>query len=112
MPTLRILAPLMLAWVFVRGPLGPENRLQLVRLNASVQIAAAALLAIGKLPRLAALTLAASLVPTALAGHAFWRVAEPGPRAQQEIHFNKNLAMIGGLIVVVLQESGRQRRGR
>jgi putative oxidoreductase len=60
---LRILAPLMLAWVFVRGPLGPENRLQLVRLNASVQIAAAALLAIGKLPRLAALTLAASLVP-------------------------------------------------
>ena len=109
---LRILAPLMLAWVFVRGPLGPENRLQLVQLNASVQIAAAALLAIGKLPRLAALTLAASLVPTTLAGHAFWRVAEPGPRAQQEIHFNKNLAMIGGLIVVVLQQSGRQRRGR
>jgi hypothetical protein len=60
---LRILARLMLAWVFVRGPLGPENRLQLVRLNASVQIAAAARLAIGKLPRLAALTLAASLVP-------------------------------------------------
>ena len=110
---LRILAPLMLAWVFVRGPLGPENRLQLVRLNASVQqIAAAALLAIGKLPRLAALTLAASLVPTTLAGHAFWRVAEPGRRAQQEIHFNKNLAMIGGLIVIVREESGRQRRGR
>jgi uncharacterized membrane protein YphA (DoxX/SURF4 family) len=85
MPTLRIVAPLMLAWVFVREPLGLENRLQLVRLNASVQIAAAALLAIGKLPRLA---------------------------AQQEIHFNKNLAMIGGLIVVVLQQSGRQRRGR
>lgn len=61
---LRILARLMLAWVFARGPLGPENRLQLVRLNALVQqIAAAALLAIGKLPRLAALTLAASLVP-------------------------------------------------
>jgi hypothetical protein len=39
-------------------------------------------------------------------------VAEPGPRAQQEIHFNKNLAMIGGLIAVILEESGRQRRGR
>jgi putative oxidoreductase len=61
---LRILARLMLVWGFVRGPLGPENRLQLVRLNASVQIAAAARLAIGKLPRLAALTLAASLVPS------------------------------------------------
>jgi hypothetical protein len=36
----------------------------------------------------------------------------PGPRAQQEIHFDKNLAMIGGVLVVVLEESGRQRRGR
>ena len=39
-----------------------------VRFNGAVQVAAGTALALGKLPRVAALALAASLVPTTLAG--------------------------------------------
>jgi uncharacterized membrane protein YphA (DoxX/SURF4 family) len=96
---------------WVRGfvPVLPEDRILLVRANASVMVVAGALLALGKLEKLAALALAICLVPTTLAGHRFWTFQEPQPRAQQVIHVNKNLAMIGGLLLFAL-ESGRRRR--
>src|SRR5262245_38500895 len=57
----------------VAAPLGlPEDPKTLVKINGAVQLGAGALLALGKLPRLASLVLAASLVPTTLAGHRFW----------------------------------------
>jgi uncharacterized membrane protein YphA (DoxX/SURF4 family) len=46
--------------------------------------------------------LAASLVPTTLAGHAFWTVDDPEQRKQQLAHFAKNLAILGGLILAAL----------
>src|SRR3954447_9376493 len=55
----------------------PDDTETLVKINAGVQIAAGTLLALGKLPRLAAAVLAASLVPTTAAGHRFWE-EEPG----------------------------------
>src|SRR4051812_28035014 len=61
----------------VTGPIAralgiPEDTRSMVRLNASVHIGAGVLLGAGMLPRMMATTLAASLVPTTLAGHAFW----------------------------------------
>jgi uncharacterized membrane protein YphA (DoxX/SURF4 family) len=53
-------------------------------------------------PRLAALALAGSLIPTTLAGHAFWKVDDPTARKLQRIQFHKNLAMIGGLLFAVV----------
>src|SRR3954452_23503631 len=50
----------------------PEDPETLVKINGAVQLGAGALLALGKLPRLASLALAGSLVPTTLAGHRFW----------------------------------------
>jgi putative oxidoreductase len=131
---IRTLGRLLLAWVFVysgqdvlrdpepraktagpfidtiRGivPYLPEDKILLVRANAGMMLAAGTLLALGKYPRLAAIALVASLVPTTLAGHRFWTIQEPTPRAQQVIHVNKNLAMIGGLLVFALQT----KRGR
>ena len=48
------------------------------------------------------LALIASLIPTTVAGHPFWTIEDPAARAQQRIHFLKNSAMLGGLLLVVL----------
>jgi putative oxidoreductase len=66
-----------------------------VKVNAGAQVAAGTLLAIGKLPRLAALVLIGSAVPTTYAGHRFWELDDKQTRAQQRIHFLKNLGLIG-----------------
>ena len=58
----------------------PSDPQTLVRVNAAVQIAAAAALATNRAPRLSSTVLAASLVPTTLAGHRFWEETDPGPR--------------------------------
>ncbi|HEY9243938.1 MAG TPA: DoxX family membrane protein [Streptosporangiaceae bacterium] len=89
-----------------RVPL-PEDDELLVRVNAGTQVAAGAMLALGLAPRLAAAVLAASLVPTTLAGHPYWTIEDPAQRAQQRIHFHKNVALIGGLLLAVLDEPAR-----
>jgi uncharacterized membrane protein YphA (DoxX/SURF4 family) len=89
----------------VRGMAGERVALPadpvLVRMNATVQVAAATSLAFGRAPRLSAAALLGSLVPTTAAGHAFWRFDEPAVRANQRNHFNKNIAMAGGLLLVL-----------
>jgi uncharacterized membrane protein YphA (DoxX/SURF4 family) len=80
-------------------PLVPASTEDAVRLNGAVQVGAAALLAAGWWPRLAALALAGTLVPTTLAGHPFWEIEDPQERAAQRIHFLKNVAMLGGLLI-------------
>ncbi len=85
----------------------PEDPVQLVRIDAGVKVAGGLLLATGRVPRLAALALAASLVPTTLAGHRFWEFDEPQQRANQRIHFLKNLSLLGGLLVAAVDTEGR-----
>jgi putative oxidoreductase len=82
-------------------PLPADDEL-VVRGNAAVQVVAGALLALGVAPRLSALALAGSLVPTTLAGHPYWTIEDPAARKQQRIHFHKNMAMIGGLLFAAL----------
>lgn len=65
---------------------------------------AGTLLALGWAPRLSALALAGSLIPTTLAGHAYWALEDPATRKIQRIQFHKNLAMIGGLLFAALDE--------
>ena len=62
------------------------------------------LLALGRAPRLSALALATSLIPTTLAGHAYWTIEDPATRKLQRIQFHKNMAMIGGLLFTVLDQ--------
>jgi uncharacterized membrane protein YphA (DoxX/SURF4 family) len=82
------------------APLPADDEL-VVRTNAAVQTVAGTLLASGRLQRISALALAASLVPTTAAGHAFWAVEDPSARKLQRIQFHKNMAMIGGLLFAV-----------
>ena len=81
---------------------------QLVQFNGAVQVAAGVTLALGIFPRLSALALAGTLIPTTLAGHRFWEIQDdPGKRAQQKIHFFKNLGMLGGLMLAAVDTEGR-----
>jgi putative oxidoreductase len=82
----------------------PEDDELVVRFNAGVQVAAGAMLAMGKAPRLSALALAASLVPTTLAGHPYWAIEDPEVRKIQRIQFHKNMALIGGLLFAALDQ--------
>src|SRR5207248_3684422 len=75
----------------------PDDTEQLVKLNAAVHIVAGSLLALNRLPRLSAAVLGASLVPTTLAGHRFWEEEDERSRAMQQVHFLKNLGLLGGL---------------
>jgi putative oxidoreductase len=88
------------------APLPDDDEL-VVRGNAAVQVAAGALLAMGRFPRLSALALAGSLVPTTLAGHSYWKIEDPAVRKVQRIQFHKNMAMLGGLLLAVLDEPSR-----
>ncbi|HET8524792.1 MAG TPA: DoxX family protein [Thermomicrobiales bacterium] len=71
-----------------------------VRANGGAMVAGGLALALGIAPRLAALGLIASLVPTTLAGHPFWQ-EEPAARKGQRVQFLKNLGLIGGLLLVL-----------
>ena len=79
----------------------------LVRINGGVQIAAGVCLALGILPRPAALVLAASLVPTTVAGHRPWEQQDAASRRQQTIHVLKNVATLGGLLLAAASTGGR-----
>ncbi|HET9893885.1 MAG TPA: DoxX family protein [Streptosporangiaceae bacterium] len=85
----------------------PDEPEEAVRLNGAVQFGAGMLLAAGWLPRLSALALAGSLVPTTMAGHRYWEEEDPQLRAQQRIHFLKNLSMLGGLLIAVTDNCDR-----
>jgi putative oxidoreductase len=78
----------------------------LVRVNGAVQIVGGVLLATGKFRRPAALALIGSIVPTTYAGHRFWEELDPATRAQQKMHFLKNVGLLGGLILAAFDTEG------
>ena len=85
----------------------PEDTVTLVRINAVAQILAAVALARGRAPRLSSTVLAASLLPTTAAGHQFWKESDPEARTNQQIHFFKNLSMLGGLLLAAVDTEGK-----
>lgn len=122
-PTRRLARPL-LASMFVAGGVDalrkPGGRVDMVRaaglsepeklvqVNAAVQLVGGLTLATGRLPRLSALALAGSLVPTTYVGHPFWSESDKGAKSQQQIQFLKNLSMLGGLLLAAADTGGRE----
>ena len=73
----------------------------MVRVNGLSMMGAGTALGLGIKPKLAALTLIGSLVPTTLAGHRFWEEEAEQGRRMQETQFLKNLGLIGGLLILL-----------
>jgi putative oxidoreductase len=85
----------------------PSDTETLVKANAVAQVAGGLLLATGKAPRLSANVLALTLVPTTLAGHRFWEETDPHAKANQKVHFFKNVSMLGGLLLAGVDTEGK-----
>lgn len=73
-------------------------------LNGAVMTVAGTTLALGIAPKLSALALIGTLLPTTFVGHPYWTETAPQNRANQQIHFMKNIAMIGGLVAVLMEK--------
>lgn len=88
------------------APALPADGASVVRINAAAQLIGGLMLASGKFPRISALILAGSLVPTTLAGHDFWN-APPETRSMQRLQFAKNLSILGGLLFAATDRRGK-----
>ena len=85
----------------------PDDTELLVRANGAVMVGAGSLLALGWLPRIASAALAATLVPTTIAGHSYWQEQDPEVRARQRTQFLKNLGLLGGLLLAAVDTEGK-----
>lgn len=85
----------------------PRDVEQWVKIDAGVKVVAGSLFALGRLPRLSAVALSASIVPTTLAGHRFWEHDDPQEKFGQLSHFLKNLGLLGGLMLAAVDTEGR-----
>ena len=85
----------------------PRDVQQWVQADAAIKVAAGSLFALNKLPRLTALVLSASIVPTTLAGHRFWEHEDPTEKFGQISNFLKNTGLLGGLLLAAVDTEGK-----
>ena len=84
--------------------IGIPNAELMVKVDGTLMVIGGILLALGIKPKLAAVILAACLIPTTYAGHRFWDEESKQASNQQLTQFMKNLAMLGGLVIVLAEE--------
>lgn len=89
------------------SPAIPTSARSWVRINAGVQLGGGLLLATGRAPRAASLALAGTLVPATVVDHPFWAESNPEARREQQLHFVKNLSLLGGLLIAGFDTEGR-----
>lgn len=80
-----------------------------VRANGAAMVLGGLSVATGLGSRLGAATIVGSLVPTTIAGHAFWKDTDPVARKTNQIQVLKNLGLAGGLLAVAT--APRRRHG-
>lgn len=89
----------------------PTDPTTLVKVDAMVKIGAGLALAAGRFPRLSAMLLAGSLVPTTAATHRFWEEKDANRRQQQLLEFLKNAGLLGGLLLASADTAGKPSLG-
>ncbi len=85
----------------------PDDPELLVRANGAAMLGAGTLLALGRLPRIASMVLAVTVVPTTIVAHPFWSEQDPEARAQQKQQFLTNLGVLGGLLLASVDTEGK-----
>jgi putative oxidoreductase len=85
----------------------PKDTAQWVKIVAGVKVAAGVLFSLGRLPRLSALLLGATALPTALAQYRFWEATDPREKANQTKHFLHSLGLLGGLLIAAVDTQGK-----
>jgi putative oxidoreductase len=78
----------------------------LVPLSGLLELVGALSLLLGYHARIGALLLALFLVPVTLVIHKFWGISEPMQAQMQQIHFMKNVALLGATFVLMYFGAG------
>ncbi len=109
-PVTQRVAPLVESRIPTSVPM-PSDTAGWVRADGALKVAAGLALATGRFPRISALVLIGSLVPTTVTGHPFWQETDPAAKVHQRQHFFKNISMAGGLLIaaVDVEPSARER---
>lgn len=87
---------------------GLSDAASLVRAHAAVTTLGGLALATGRFPRLSAAVLAAALAPASAVRHPFWSENDKDVRRNQQLHFTKDLGLLGGLILAAVDLEGRE----
>ncbi|MFE3799611.1 DoxX family protein [Nocardia tengchongensis] len=82
-----------------------------VRANAGAQVVAGTLLALGKVPRPAAVVLAVTVIPSVVTEQDFWAEPDPERKAAKRIAFLKDVGLLGGLLIASGDTAGRPSLG-
>lgn len=85
------------AYARAKGVPAPEL---LVPASGLMAVAGGVLVAFGLWADLGALLLAAFVFPVAVGMHAFWKVADPMERLQEQVHFQKDVALGGAALAL------------
>jgi uncharacterized membrane protein YphA (DoxX/SURF4 family) len=80
---------------------------QLVKVTAGVQVVGGGLFALGVFPRVLALALGASLVPTTAAGQSFWDPDGATTPVDRTTQLVRNAGLLGGLVFAAMDTGGR-----
>lgn len=109
-PKIETAAPLM---AIGRGVLPAQlNPALVVRVDAAVKIAAGLLMGLGWAPRIAAIALAADMIPTTVAEHPFSTTASPEARKARQANFLSNCGLLGGLLLAAAAGGGSKRAAK
>lgn len=83
------------------------NPVLAVQAEGAIKVGAALMMAFGRAPRLAATVLAVDLIPSTVAEHPFWSRNYPDDRKAHQVHFLKNLGLLGGLLLAITDTGGK-----
>lgn len=89
----------------------PRDAETLAKITAAVQIGGGLLLATGRLPRLASVALACTVLPANLGAHMFWAESDPEIKARKRRAFTTDLSLLGGLIIASADTAGKPSLG-
>ena len=81
---------------------------KLVQVSAGTQLAGGLALATGRFPRLSALALAGTLVPSTYLNQAFWSETDKQAKAEKQQQFLRNVGLLGGLLIAFADTGGRE----
>ncbi|WPF67098.1 MULTISPECIES: DoxX family protein [unclassified Corynebacterium] len=85
----------------------PQDPELVARAVGGAKVGAGSLLALGKLPRLSATTLALLAMPTIVGRHAFWETQDPQEKNARRKGFLTDVALLGGLGITSLDNGGK-----
>jgi putative oxidoreductase len=85
----------------------PDDPELVVRASGALMAGSATLLALGKMPRLSAAVMTASLLPTAYATGLFWKEQDPVLKREKRRKALTNLSLVGGALLAAVDTGGK-----